>query len=163
MSVDDTAELSPAPAPHRLPPDLSRRTRVWLAAAFVLSVILSVAIGTAVNRRMQAEENRTANALDALAAACAQVEALGGRCVTEPAQVTSNAPGERGPAGPRGEQGTGGPSGAPGLSGIDGPPGAPGPPGPAGPVCLAGYHPGEIIVRLSNGGDSITILACIRN
>lgn len=153
----------------------AKRRDIVLAVMLVaISVITTLVIGAVINRQRQFETNRADNAIAALAQACAQVERLGGHCVTGPAQIQGDTgpAGEQGPPGPpgidgeQGPPGPPGPDGSPGPSGVAGPRGEQGPPGndgAPGPTCPAGFHLQLLTVRLANGGDSIQVLACVRN
>lgn len=166
MSTDTTMEQ---PTQHHVSSSSNTHRHItWAAILVAIGVISTLLVGVLVNREREAETNRADNAIVALQQACEQVRLLGGHCQTEPSDVDGNPPAP-GPRGPRGEQGVPGPSGPLGPEGSPGPTGATGengetgPEGQPGPACPAGWHLQLLTVRLSNGGASIEILACVRD
>lgn len=98
--------------------------------------------------RVQDQEQVAASAIGAAQSLCAQVTALGGACVVNPADLprtsspgpagAAGLPGPAGGRGPAGEDGAPGPQGVPGADGAPGAAGLPGPPGPPGEAGAAG-------------------------
>ena len=138
-----------------------RRDIFFFALALGLGVVLTVIIGTTINHQREYEINRADNAVAALAQACAQVERLGGHCLTGPAQIQ----GDTGVQGPPGPPGIDGASGRPPTEAeiaaavatylLANPPSA-GPPGPAGPPGIGQPCPGHwelLTIKLANGGS----------
>lgn len=167
----ETTMEQPARRGHRLTDHMQerRRTIIFAIICVFIGTLGNALYGTLVNRERESETNRADNAIVALQQACEQVQRLGGRCLTEPSDVTENPPPQPGPSGPQGNQGE---PGQPGPAGSSGPSGSPGPPGgpgligsqgPPGPACPSGWHLQLLTVRLSNGGASIDILACVRD
>jgi hypothetical protein len=145
----------------------------WALAIFVLGALLAggiVAATVVVANQKREETNRADSAVAALTQACAQVERLGGRCVTPPSAIQGGTaptvipgpPGRDGHPGPAGLPGSPGPSGSSGPSGPPGPQGPQGDTGSSGMTCPSGFHLQLITVRIANG-KPVAILACLRD
>jgi len=153
-----------------LAPDHTRqrqRSITFALICFAVGLVASAVIGAALTSQKKEETNRADSAVAALTQACAQVERLGGRCVTPPSAiqggpvptVVPGPPGRDGHPGPAGLPGLPGPSGSPGPTGPQGPQGDTGPPGTS---CPDGFHLQLITVRIADG-KPVAILACLRD